>query len=173
MVDAVFKHYDHDRDGFISQEEFQLIAGNFPFIDAFVNIDVDMDGQISKDELKTYFMAANKNTKDLRRGFKHNFHETTFLTPTTCNHCNKLLWGILRQGFKCKDCGLAVHSCCKSNAVAECRRKSSSNLTRAAEWFASPRGSMRSRIINTCKWVGLKLWRIFRNRFSLKYIDLD
>ncbi|EGT35949.1 hypothetical protein CAEBREN_31955 [Caenorhabditis brenneri] len=153
MVDAVFKHYDHDRDGFISQEEFQLIAGNFPFIDAFVNIDVDMDGQISKDELKTYFMAANKNTKDLRRGFKHNFHETTFLTPTTCNHCNKLLWGILRQGFKCKDCGLAVHSCCKSNAVAECRRKSSSNLTKAAEWLSSPRGSVRSKLFSTCKFL--------------------
>ncbi|UMM36627.1 hypothetical protein L5515_008705 [Caenorhabditis briggsae] len=151
MVDAVFKHYDHDRDGFISQEEFQLIAGNFPFIDAFVIIDVDMDGQISKDELKTYFMAANKNTKDLRRGFKHNFHETTFLTPTTCNHCNKLLWGILRQGFKCKDCGLAVHNCCKSNAVAECRRKSSSNLTKAAEWLSSPRGSVRSKLFSTCK----------------------
>ena len=41
MVDAVFKHYDHDRDAYISKEEFEQIAGNFPFIDSFVTIDVD------------------------------------------------------------------------------------------------------------------------------------
>ncbi|CAI5452516.1 unnamed protein product [Caenorhabditis angaria] len=151
MVDAVFKHYDHDRDGFISQDEFLQISGNFPFIESFINIDVDRDGQISKEELKTYFMAANKDSKDLRRGFKHNFHETTFITPTTCSHCNKVLWGFIRQGFKCKDCGLAVHECCKLNAVAECRRKSSSNLTKAAIWLSSPRGSVRHKLFATCK----------------------
>ncbi|CAD6199535.1 unnamed protein product [Caenorhabditis auriculariae] len=151
MVDAVFKHYDHDRDGYISQAEFRQIAGNFPFIDAFVDIDSDHDGQISKEELKAYFMHANKDSLALRRGFKHNFHETTFLAPTTCSHCSKLLWGILRQGFKCKDCGLAVHNSCKANAVAECRRKSSGGLTRAAEWLASPRGSVRNKLFSTCK----------------------
>ncbi|CAB3396647.1 unnamed protein product [Caenorhabditis bovis] len=150
MVDAVFKHYDHDRDGFISQDEFRQIAGNFPFIESFVNIDSDRDGQISKSELETYFIAANKESKDLRRGFKHNFHETTFLAPTTCSHCNKVLWGFIRQGFKCKDCGLAVHSYCKLNAVAECRRKNGNNLTRAAEWLSSPRGSVKNKLFSAC-----------------------
>lgn len=32
------------------------------------------------------------------------------------------LWGVIRQGFKCKDCGLVVHRCCKDSAVAECRK---------------------------------------------------
>lgn len=41
MVDAVFKHYDRDRDAYISREEFEQIASNFPFIDSFVNIDAD------------------------------------------------------------------------------------------------------------------------------------
>lgn len=41
MVDAVFKHYDHNKDGFISQSEFQQIAGNFPFIAPFGTIDTD------------------------------------------------------------------------------------------------------------------------------------
>jgi RAS guanyl-releasing protein 3 len=41
MIDAVFKNYDHDRDGFISQEEFEAIAGNFPFIDSFCVLDAD------------------------------------------------------------------------------------------------------------------------------------
>uniref|UniRef100_A0A0M3JAH7 EF-hand domain-containing protein n=1 Tax=Anisakis simplex TaxID=6269 RepID=A0A0M3JAH7_ANISI len=41
MVDAVFKHYDHDKDGCISRLEFQQIVGNFPFIDSFGSIDSD------------------------------------------------------------------------------------------------------------------------------------
>ncbi|KJH47063.1 RasGEF domain protein [Dictyocaulus viviparus] len=41
MVDAVFKHYDSDRDGYISQDEFRQISGNFPFIDPFGTIDLD------------------------------------------------------------------------------------------------------------------------------------
>uniref|UniRef100_A0A0M3HXV6 Ras guanyl-releasing protein 3 n=1 Tax=Ascaris lumbricoides TaxID=6252 RepID=A0A0M3HXV6_ASCLU len=129
MVDAVFKHYDHDKDGCISRLEFQQIAGNFPFIDPFGAIDTDRDGQISKSEMKAYFIEVNKRSMEFRRGFKHNFHETTFLAPTSCAHCGKLLWGLIRQGFKCKDCGLAVHGCCKDSAVVECRRRSSGTLT--------------------------------------------
>ncbi|CAJ0939871.1 unnamed protein product, partial [Mesorhabditis belari] len=138
MVDAVFKHYDHDKDGYISQAEFRQIAGNFPFIEPFGTIDVDRDGQISKNELSAYFVKINQLSTALRRGFKHDFRETTFLTPTTCSHCSKLLWGFLRQGCKCKDCGLAVHRFCKDSAVAECRRRNSSSGL--VEWFASPRG---------------------------------
>ena len=38
---AVFKNYDHDKDGFISHGEFESIAGNFPFIDSFCVLDAD------------------------------------------------------------------------------------------------------------------------------------
>jgi RAS guanyl-releasing protein 3 len=38
---AVFKNYDHDKDGFISHAEFEAIAGNFPFIDSFAVLDAD------------------------------------------------------------------------------------------------------------------------------------
>jgi RAS guanyl-releasing protein 3 len=41
MVDAVFKNYDHDKDGFISNGEFEEIAQNFPFIDTFAVLDAD------------------------------------------------------------------------------------------------------------------------------------
>ena len=37
----MFKNYDHDRDGFISHDEFDSIAGNFPFIDSFCVLDAD------------------------------------------------------------------------------------------------------------------------------------
>ncbi|VDL86387.1 unnamed protein product [Nippostrongylus brasiliensis] len=44
----VFKHYDHDRDGYISQAEFRQISGNFPFIDPFGAIDLDRRGSRSR-----------------------------------------------------------------------------------------------------------------------------
>lgn len=83
------------------------------------------DGMISKSEMKRYFVNANSHSLAFRRGFRHNFHETTFLTPTSCSHCGKFLWGLLRQGVKCKDCGIPVHRGCKDQLVEECRRKTS------------------------------------------------
>ncbi|MFH4980418.1 hypothetical protein AB6A40_007127 [Gnathostoma spinigerum] len=127
MVDVVFKHYDRDRDGCISQSEFEVIAGNFPFIAPFGDIDRNQDGQITKAEMKNFFVQVNKQLVELRREFKHNFHETTFLTPTLCTHCGKILWGLIRQGYKCKDCGRAVHSYCKDIVVAECRKRNGNN----------------------------------------------
>ena len=41
MVNTVFKNYDHDNDGFISNGEFNEIAQNFPFIDSFAVLDAD------------------------------------------------------------------------------------------------------------------------------------
>uniref|UniRef100_A0A0N5C6P6 Ras-GEF domain-containing protein n=1 Tax=Strongyloides papillosus TaxID=174720 RepID=A0A0N5C6P6_STREA len=129
MVEAVFKHYDHDKDSSISAEEFQEIAGNFPFMDQFTKIDKDGNGRISKTELFNYFMDFNSKSIKLKIEFRHNFHETTFLTPTMCANCNKLLWGLIRQGYKCKDCHQAVHSYCKDVVVMECKHKQTSNVS--------------------------------------------
>ncbi|KAI6236707.1 hypothetical protein M3Y95_00186900 [Aphelenchoides besseyi] len=162
MVEAVFKHYDHDRDGVISRDEFEQIACNFPFIDSFGAIDADRDGQISKSEMMNYFKNFNKHSLEIRRGFKHNFHETTFITPAYCGHCNKLvffnlscaqltssfqLWGLIRQGFKCKDCGFIAHRRpCKDDAVAECRKRR--NQSGFGSWLmSSPKPTSISTIV--------------------------
>lgn len=121
MVEAVFKNYDHDKDGFICNAEFEAIAGNFPFIDSFCVLDADKDGMISKTEMKTYFIRANCHS--LRSNFKHDFHEKTYFQPTFCIHCTGLLWGLIKQGWKCKDCAINVHKHCKDMVVMECRPK--------------------------------------------------
>ncbi|XP_036071440.1 ras guanyl-releasing protein 3-like isoform X2 [Oryzias melastigma] len=41
VVDSVFRNYDHDHDGYISQEDFENIAANFPFLDSFCVLDKD------------------------------------------------------------------------------------------------------------------------------------
>lgn len=124
MVEAVFKIYDTNKDGSISVEEFDAIATNFPFIDSFGVIDVNSDGVISREEMKNYFMKANCH--ELTKGFAHNFQETTYFTPTFCDHCGGMLWGIIKQGYKCKDCHINCHKNCKSEIVRGCRHKSSS-----------------------------------------------
>ncbi|PFX18118.1 Ras guanyl-releasing protein 3 [Stylophora pistillata] len=100
MVEAVFKIYDTNKDGSISVEEFDAIATNFPFIDSFGVLDINSDGVISRDEMKNYFMKANCH--ELSKGFSHNFQETTYFTPTFCDHCAGMLWGVIKQGYRCK-----------------------------------------------------------------------
>jgi hypothetical protein len=58
------------------------------------------DGMISKSEMRSYFLRAKYH--DLKGEFKHDFHETTYFKPTFCVHCTGLLWGLIKQGWKCK-----------------------------------------------------------------------
>ncbi|XP_058508420.1 ras guanyl-releasing protein 3 isoform X2 [Solea solea] len=123
VVDSVFRNYDHDRDGYISQEDFENIAANFPFLDSFCVLDKDQDGLISKDEMMAYFLRANPLLQcEMGPGFIHNFQEMTYLKPTFCEHCAGFLWGIIKQGYKCKDCGVNCHKQCRELLVLACRK---------------------------------------------------
>ncbi|XP_026165461.1 ras guanyl-releasing protein 3 isoform X1 [Mastacembelus armatus] len=123
VVDSVFRNYDHDHDGYISQEDFESIAANFPFIDSFCVLDKDQDGLISKDEMIAYFLRANPLLQcKMGPGFIHNFQEMTYLKPTFCEHCAGFLWGIIKQGYKCKDCGVNCHKQCRELLVLACRK---------------------------------------------------
>ncbi|XP_013924499.1 PREDICTED: RAS guanyl-releasing protein 1 [Thamnophis sirtalis] len=121
MVDSVFKNYDHDQNGYISQEEFEKIAASFPF--SFCVMDKDREGLISRDEITAYFMRASSIYSKLGLGFAHNFQETTYLKPTFCDNCAGFLWGVIKQGYRCKDCGMNCHKQCKDLVVFECKRR--------------------------------------------------
>ncbi|KAF4017288.1 hypothetical protein G4228_008729 [Cervus hanglu yarkandensis] len=118
---SVFKNYDHDQDGYISQEEFEKIAASFPF--SFCVMDKDREGLISRDEITAYFMRASSIYSKLGLGFPHNFQETTYLKPTFCDNCAGFLWGVIKQGYRCKDCGMNCHKQCKDLVVFECKKQ--------------------------------------------------
>ncbi|XP_025053511.1 RAS guanyl-releasing protein 1 isoform X1 [Alligator sinensis] len=124
MVDSVFKNYDHDQDGYISQEEFEKIAASFPF--SFCVMDKDREGLISREEITAYFMRASSIYSKLGLGFAHNFQETTYLKPTFCDNCAGFLWGVIKQGYRCKDCGMNCHKQCRDLVVFECKKRSRS-----------------------------------------------
>ncbi|XP_077395614.1 RAS guanyl-releasing protein 1-like [Festucalex cinctus] len=125
MVDSVFKNYDHDENGFISQEDFEKIAASFPF--SFCVMDKDKEGLVSRDEITAYFMRASVICSKLGLGFVHNFQETTYMKPTFCDNCSGFLWGVIKQGYRCKDCGMNCHKLCKDQVAFECKKNAKVN----------------------------------------------
>uniref|UniRef100_A0A914HI62 Ras guanyl-releasing protein 3 n=1 Tax=Globodera rostochiensis TaxID=31243 RepID=A0A914HI62_GLORO len=168
MVDAVFKHYDNDRDGYISRAEFEQFASNFPFLDAFGEIDADRDGFISRAEMCTHFQQLNRRkcpgageangssmlVAGLRRnGLMHKWLDAQFLAPALCAHCNKLLW--MRHGVRCKMCACSLHEQCKAEAALKCthrkRTPNSSASGSSSARSASESGGLMS------SWLGASL----------------
>ncbi|KAK6731785.1 hypothetical protein RB195_007940 [Necator americanus] len=50
----------------------------------------------------------------------HTLAENNYLTPTKCKICDKMLKGLIRQGLKCRDCGVNVHNKCAHQLPSNC-----------------------------------------------------
>ncbi|XP_067400024.1 RAS guanyl-releasing protein 2 isoform X1 [Emydura macquarii macquarii] len=125
MVESVFRNFDVDGDGHISQEEFKIIRNNFPYLCKFGDLDENQDGCISREEMISYFMKSSAAVNG-KMGFIHSFQETTFLRPVSCRHCKSLILGIYKQGFKCRCCGVSCHKQCWESLSLECRKRAKS-----------------------------------------------
>lgn len=42
----------------------------------------------------------------------HSLKIKSFLDPTWCDACKKLIWGLVRQGYQCIECGFNAHKMC-------------------------------------------------------------
>ncbi|XP_041837284.1 protein kinase C delta type-like [Melanotaenia boesemani] len=68
--------------------------------------------------------ANSRDTMFQKERFKidmpHRFKLYNYKSPTFCDHCGSLLWGLYRQGLKCEDCGMNVHSYCQKKVANLC-----------------------------------------------------
>nr|XP_040060195.1 protein kinase C delta type-like [Gasterosteus aculeatus aculeatus]XP_040060196.1 protein kinase C delta type-like [Gasterosteus aculeatus aculeatus] len=68
--------------------------------------------------------ANSRETMFQRERFKidmpHRFKTHNYRSPTFCEHCGSLLWGLYKQGLKCEDCAMNVHANCKKKVANLC-----------------------------------------------------
>ncbi|XP_020488786.1 protein kinase C delta type [Labrus bergylta] len=68
--------------------------------------------------------ANSRDTVFQKERFKidmpHRFKYYNYKGPTFCDHCGSLLWGLYKQGLKCEDCGMNVHSYCQKKVANMC-----------------------------------------------------
>lgn len=50
----------------------------------------------------------------------HKLYEHTFTTAQTCDLCNKIMFGLFRQGYICAACGIQCHRQCAISSVQQC-----------------------------------------------------
>uniref|UniRef100_A0AAY4A1Y1 protein kinase C n=1 Tax=Denticeps clupeoides TaxID=299321 RepID=A0AAY4A1Y1_9TELE len=68
--------------------------------------------------------ANSRDTVFQKERFKidmpHRFKTHNYMSPTFCDHCGSLLWGLVKQGLKCEDCTMNVHHKCQTKVANLC-----------------------------------------------------
>uniref|UniRef100_A0A3Q1G3R8 Protein kinase C n=1 Tax=Acanthochromis polyacanthus TaxID=80966 RepID=A0A3Q1G3R8_9TELE len=68
--------------------------------------------------------ANSRDTVFQKERFKidmpHRFKTYNYMSPTFCDHCGSLLWGLVKQGLKCEDCAMNVHHKCQDKVANLC-----------------------------------------------------
>lgn len=74
----------------------------------------------------------------------HKFKETTFYYPTFCDHCGSMIYGMRKQGLRCKDCNMNCHKRCEAVVPNLC----GINQKLLAEAVAQSKDDIRKRKIS-------------------------
>ncbi|ELU04030.1 hypothetical protein CAPTEDRAFT_114953 [Capitella teleta] len=117
----------------------------------------------------------SRDTKILTERFNinvpHRFRVHNYMSPSFCDHCGTLLYGLFRQGLKCSECGTNCHKKCEKKIPNLCgvnqkilaeaidnvnRVKSVSGKSSSASQDSSQRSSLGNNAISSEDYE--KLW---------------
>uniref|UniRef100_A0A8C6RWN8 RAS guanyl releasing protein 4 n=1 Tax=Nannospalax galili TaxID=1026970 RepID=A0A8C6RWN8_NANGA len=123
LVASVFKNYDPEGHGTISQEDFERLSGNFPFACHGLHPPPRQgSGSFSREELTEYLLRASAICSKLGLSFLHTFHEVTFRKPSFCHNCGGFPWPC-RPWIVPAYCGLCCHRHCRDQVRVECKKR--------------------------------------------------
>lgn len=60
----------------------------------------------------------------------HRFIVYSFSSMQPCHLCSEVLWGLLQQGYQCRDCGLCCHRKCSVGNLPKCNSERLKHLKR-------------------------------------------
>ncbi|KAG1665468.1 Myotubularin-related protein 13 [Nymphon striatum] len=52
----------------------------------------------------------------------HRFEKYNYTTPTYCDFCSNILWGLVKTGMRCVDCGYNCHEKCLDSVPKNCTK---------------------------------------------------
>uniref|UniRef100_A0A8B9L0P3 Protein kinase C n=1 Tax=Astyanax mexicanus TaxID=7994 RepID=A0A8B9L0P3_ASTMX len=91
--------------------------------------------------------ANSRDTVFQKERFKidmpHRFKTYNYMSPTFCDHCGSLLWGLVKQGLKCEDCAMNVHHKCQTKVANLCginQKLLAEALTQVSQVYGTPYG---------------------------------
>ncbi|XP_033991294.1 protein kinase C eta type isoform X1 [Trematomus bernacchii] len=85
----------------------------------------------------------------------HMFSIHNYKSPTFCDHCGSLLWGIVKQGLHCKICKMNVHIRCRGNVAPNCGVNSVELANKLAEMGLQAGGlSKRNSLARSASHIG-------------------
>ncbi|KAK8400549.1 hypothetical protein O3P69_003309 [Scylla paramamosain] len=95
---------------------------------------INAASEVTQDTLVEIVMSAH-NPSDEVQIRPHMLYVHSYKTPTFCDFCGEMLWGLVRQGLKCEGCGLNFHKRCAYKIPNNCsyarRRRTSVNIPRS------------------------------------------
>uniref|UniRef100_A0A3P8X323 Protein kinase C n=1 Tax=Cynoglossus semilaevis TaxID=244447 RepID=A0A3P8X323_CYNSE len=79
----------------------------------------------------------------------HRFKVYNYKSPTFCEHCGTLLWGLARQGLKCEECSMNIHHKCQKKVANLC----GVNQKLMAEALAGIESKQQARSTKDCDFI--------------------
>lgn len=74
----------------------------------------------------------------------HRFEKYNYTTPTYCDFCSHVLWGLVKTGMRCIDCGYNCHEKCLEQVPKNCTKYKSVSDSGAGSASVSKGGSAES-----------------------------